>query len=373
MAKDYYETLGVSKDASSEEIKKAYKKLAKQHHPDLNNHSKESEEKFKEINEAYSVIGDEKKRSNYDRFGSSDNNYQGFSGFNEGDFGFSGFGGGADFEDIFSSFFGGGSRGGRRHQSQRGADLEFELVINLEDSVFGAKKTITIPRHETCSDCNGSGAESSSDVQTCPVCHGAGVEYRQMRTPFGIMRQSVTCSACGGQGKTIKNKCKTCHGTGRVKQTRKIEIAIPAGIDNGQRIRMTGEGEAGLNKSLAGDLYLHISIEEHEFFERDEYDLLCQVPISFSVAAIGGKVDIQTIDKKNVELKIPAGTQSHTTFRIPNEGVTKLHTKSRGNLYVTVVVEVPKSLTAEQKQLLKEFDKGSKKKKFFNRIKKIFE
>lgn len=375
MAKDYYETLGVQKNASKEEIKKAYKTLAKKYHPDLNNHSKDSEDKFKEINEAYSVLEDDKKRANYDRFGNQEGFQQGFNGgfdggFNQ-DFGFGTEGGDVDFDDIFSSFFGGGRR--RESQVRKGANLEYELEITLEEATFGVKKSVSIPRYEACKDCKGSGAESESDVTICPTCNGSGFEYKHIRSPFGVIRQSVTCSNCSGRGKTIKNKCKACHGQGRVKNTRKIEIEIPAGIDDSQTIRVAGQGEAGPNGGHAGDLFMHIRITEHEIFEREDFDLNCKVPISFSTAALGGKINVPTIDGKTVELTIPAGTQSHTTFRIPNYGVTKLHSKTRGNLYVTTIVDVPKNLTKEQKDTIKKLDKDMEKKSFFNRIKNMFE
>ena len=372
--KDYYETLGVSKEASKDEIRKAYKKLAKKYHPDLNNHSKESETKFKEINEAYSVLGDEKKRANYDSFGSSSDSYyeQGFGGFD--DFG-ANFGGGDPFgfDDLFSSFFGGGARRGTR-RNKRGSDLQYEISITLEEAVFGVKKTIEFPRYETCKDCNGKGAQNDSDVETCPTCKGSGATVRQMRTPFGVVRQQAVCSECNGEGKVIKNKCSTCSGHGRVRTQREIEINIPAGIDDNQRIRIENEGEAGEKGAPSGDLYILVRIQEHKFFERDNYDLYCKIPITFTEAALGAKVDAPTIDNKTIELKIPAGTQSHTTFRVSGQGVNRLHGRGRGDLFVKTIIRVPKSLSKEQKDLIKKLDKKSdKKNKFFNRLKDIFE
>jgi len=372
--KDYYEILGVTKDSSKEEIKKAYKKLAKQYHPDLNNHSKESEAKFKEINEAFSVLGDDKKKSNYDRFGSSSDSYyeQGFGGFDDfgANFGGEDFG----FDDLFSSFFGGGSRRGQGRRNRRGSDLQYEISINLEEAVFGVKKKINFPRFETCDKCHGNGAESNSDIINCSTCNGSGVVINQMRTPFGIVRQQTTCPNCHGEGKTIKNKCSKCHGQGRVKVNRELEISIPAGIDNGQRIRLEGEGEAGEKGTQSGDLYILIRIEEHKFFEREGDNLYCKVPITFSEAALGAKIDAPTIDDKTIELKIPPGTQSHTTFRIPGQGSNRVHGRGRGDLFVKVILAVPKQLTKEQKDLIKKLEgKNNKKNKFFNRLKNIFE
>jgi len=373
MAKDYYEILGVSRDASKEDIKKAYKRLAKKYHPDLNKHDKDAAEKFKEINEAYSVLSDDKKRANYDRFGHAEYDaHHGFSGFG------SGFGGinidlGDIFGDsIFDEFF--GFSRSKRKQPQRGADLRYDLEITLEEAAFGTDKHIIIPKLESCNACHGTGAKSPDDIKVCETCHGSGVHVRQQRTPFGIFQTQTTCSACKGTGKTIKKFCSVCDGHGRIEKTKKLIVKIPAGASDGMQLRLAGEGEAGELGSPPGDLYVVIHIKDHKIFSRKGNDLYIEVPISFTTAALGGEVEVPTLDGNSATLKIPAGTQTHTVFRMKEKGIPYLHGHGRGSQMVKVIVEVPSKLTKKQKELLKELDKLSKDnptKRFFEKVKKI--
>ena len=364
--KDYYDILGVSKEASRTEIKKAYKKLAKKYHPDLNKDNDESAEKFKDINEAASVLGDEKKRQHYDQFGSEGTQHGGFdsSNFNGYDFGGFGSGGSFDFGDIFEALFGGRRGRGRGAGPQRGADLRYDLEIELEDAAFGADKTLVIPRLEKCSRCGGSGAESEADIEICGQCHGSGVVNVVKRTPFGVFQSTTACPKCRGQGKQIKKECPVCDGTGLVKKTRKIEIKIPAGAQDGTRLRIAGEGEAGEKGGPNGDLYVVVHVREHKIFERHGDDLFVEVPISFAVAALGGEIDVPTLEGK-AELKIPSGTQTETVFRMRDKGIPNLRGLGKGSQNVRVTVEVPIKLSAKKKKLLKEFDKGLKKKNIF--------
>lgn len=361
--KDYYDILGVSKEASRTEIKKAYKKLAKKYHPDLNKDNPETAETFKDINEAASVLADEKKRQHYDQFGSEGTQYGGFDSGNFNGFDF-GSGGSFDFGDIFEALFGGRRGRGRGAAPQRGADLRYDLEIELEDAAFGADKTLVIPRLEKCSRCGGSGAESEADIEICGQCHGSGVVNIVKRTPFGVFQSTTTCPKCRGQGKQIKKECPVCDGTGLVKKTRKIEIKIPAGALDGTRLRIAGEGEAGEKGGPNGDLYVVIHVREHKIFERHGDDLFVEVPISFAVAALGGEVDIPTLEGK-AELKIPSGTQTETVFRMKGKGIPNLRGLGKGCQNVRVTVEVPAKLSAKQKKLIKEFDKGLKKKNIF--------
>jgi len=357
--KDYYNVLGVKKGASKEEIKKAYKKLAKKYHPDVNKTDDGAADRFKEINEAASVLGDDKKREQYDRFGTAD---PGFGG--QGAHGF-------DFGDIFDTFFGGGgsSFGGRR-RSRRGADLQYDMEIDLEEAAFGATKHIIIPKLETCDKCKGTGAKSESSIKTCDQCRGSGKVTRQQRTPFGIFQTTTTCRRCNGSGKMIKDFCPLCDGQGRVKKSRKIEIKIPKGVTNGSRLRISGEGEAGEAGSQSGDLYIVLHIRPHDIFDRSGNDLYTQAKISFVLAALGGEIEAPTIEGKNAIIKIPAGTQPGTIFRLSGKGMPSLHGYGTGDLKVKVDIEVPKKLGKKQKELLKEFDKDMKKNKtLFERIK----
>lgn len=369
MSDNYYEILGVDKNASQEEIKKAYKKIAKKYHPDLNKDNPDAESKFKEANEAFSVLGNQQKRAQYDQFGKA--GAQGGFGGGAGA-GFDGFdfGGGADpFSDIFDSFFGGR---GRRRGPQRGADLQYDFTITLEDAFKGVKKNITIPKYDTCSRCDGTGGENDSDVITCHTCHGAGKVTQQQRTPFGVFQSTTTCPTCRGKGKTIENACHVCGGLGKEKVEKKLEIKIPAGVESGNQLRVAGEGEAGEPGAGHGDLYIRIYVEEHEIFTREGEDILTTVPISFAQAALGSEVDVPTLQGA-ASLKIPAGTQSGTTFRMRGKGMPILNSHSYGDEMVTVEIETPKKLSKKQQELLKEFDSSVKEKPyegFLDKVKK---
>ncbi|MEA3378888.1 MAG: molecular chaperone DnaJ [Nanoarchaeota archaeon] len=360
MAKDYYQTLGVSKDSSKEEIKKAYKKLAKKYHPDLN---KDSAEKFKEINEAYSILGNENKKANYDRFGTADDRFSGFQGGFQGGFG--------DFEeDIFSDIFGSFFHGSRRKAVRKGADLKDELEIKFEDAAFGVKKKIKINKMIRCNQCNGTGSENE-EFEPCSACHGTGTIAKKFRTPFGVIQQSATCNVCGGRGRVIKNKCTKCKGHGRVKEQKTITITIPAGVNNGSTLRVSNEGEAGEMGGPNGDLYIQIFVQPHKFFERQGDDILVDFPITFAQAALGGEVLIPTL-KSNVKMKIPAGTQSHTFFKLKNKGFPSLEGYAQGDELVRVIIKTPKHLTPKQKNALKDlFNKEKLKieKGFFDKVK----
>ncbi len=365
MAKDYYKILGVDKNASKEEIKKAYKRLAKKYHPDLNK-DPGAAEKFKEINEAASVLGDDEKRARYDRYGDANPN---FSGFDFRDF--SGFGHESDFDfgDIFDMFFGGGMRP-RGRRSYRGSDLRFDLTLDLEEVAEGVEKTIKLPRLEKCTKCNGTGAKESSDIITCSQCHGSGRVTRTRRTPFGIFQTTATCSACQGEGTVIKNKCPKCRGLGRVQNSSKIKIKIPPGVEDGTRLRIANEGEAGIKGGPSGDLYVVIHVRKHRLFERHGDDLYIEIPISFAQAALGDTIEIPTLNGK-AKLKIPPGTESHTIFKIKGKGLPSLHSSRKGSQKVRVIIQTPKKLTKKQVELLKEFEKlsgESPSKNFFKRI-----
>ncbi len=358
--KDYYKILGVSKNSTKEEIKAAYKKLAKQYHPDLNK-SPDAAEKFKEINEAAAVLGDDSKRAQYNQFGAAGEQFQGFSGFDFSDF-MSDIGGfGTDFDRIFENFFGGTQRTRRR---QKGSDLRYDMEIELEDAAFGATKTITVPRLEECDKCKGTGAESPKDIVSCDECNGRGVTTRTQRTPFGLFSTTTTCRKCRGQGKYIKNKCQECDGKGIVRKTRKIEVKIPAGAAEGTNLRIQGEGEAGESGTAAGDLYIVTYVKPHKLFERQGNDIYVKVPIPFTIATLGGEIEVPTL-KGKATLKIPAGTQSNTVFRMKGLGIPELRSHHVGSQNVEVYITVPEKLTKKQKQLLEEFEKESKKEKGF--------
>lgn len=378
MANEYYETLGVQKGANQDEIKKAYKKLAKKYHPDLNRDNPNAENKFKEINEAYKVLGDEKSRSNYDRFGSADPQAQGFGGFGGG--GFSG--GNVDLGDIFEDFFGGNPFGGgrgRRGQSsnrpRRGADLRYDLNISLEDAYNGKTITIEVPKVDECSRCNGSGAYSKDYITTCETCHGTGNVKVTQRTPFGMFSQTATCPKCHGVGKSIDKTCPKCNGTGREEIVKTIEVKIPKGVDSESRLRLSGEGEAGFFGGPKGDLYTFITVEEHDIFERDTDDIEIEIPISYVQAALGDEIEVPTLAGK-AKMKIPAGTQSETKFRLKNKGMPHLNSSFHGDQYVKVSISVPKKLSKKEEDLLKQYDKFAKDrfsyKSFFDKIKDAF-
>ncbi len=360
MAKDYYEILGIPKNASKEEIKKAYKNLAKQYHPD--NKKTGDEEKFKEINESASVLGNEKKRQQYDQFGDADAFKQssGFSGFDFSNFGFD-FGDTAsfDFGDIFDRFFGGNIFRTRR----RGADLKYDLEINLEDAAFGAKKEIFISKLTKCNKCHGSGAHSEADIISCDQCNGAGIYKQTRRTPGGIFATTTTCRNCHGSGEMIKKKCNICDGHGRIEKEKKIEITIPEGVNNGTRLRIREEGEYDKE---AGDLYVDIHVNDHKYFEREGDNIYFDMPITFTQAALGTNIEVPTL-KGKAKLKIPAGTQPGTLFRMKGKGIPNLHSGEVGDQYVKAKVIVPKNMNKKQKELLKEFSKVENK-GFFNKI-----
>jgi molecular chaperone DnaJ len=370
--RDYYEVLGLSKSASKDEIKKAYRKLVKVYHPDVSKEA-DAEVKFKEVQEAYEILSDDQKRAHYDQYGHTDPN-QGFGGFGGGDFGGS-FGG---FEDIFSSFFGGG--GGRRRDPnapRQGSDLQYSMTLSFEEAVFGLEKEISIPREESCGTCKGSGAKAGTAKETCSHCKGAGQVNVEQNTPFGRIVNRRTCNHCSGTGQIIKEKCSTCHGAGRVRKTQKINVKIPAGVDDGQQIRMSGQGEAGVNGGPSGDLYIVFQVRGHEFFERDGDDIYCEMPLTFTQVALGDEVEIPTLYGK-VKLKIPAGTQTGTKFRLKGKGVKNVRGYGQGDQHVIVRVMTPTKLSSQQKELLKQFSEdGSvsydeKQENLFNRLKRAF-
>ncbi|RMF20021.1 MAG: molecular chaperone DnaJ [Gammaproteobacteria bacterium] len=366
--RDYYEVLGVSREATAVEIKKAYRKLAMRYHPDRNPGDKEAEEKFKEANEAYEVLSDESKRSAYDQFG-----HAGVDGQAGGGFG----GGGPSFSDIFGDVFGDIFGGGRSSRSNRGADLRYTLELDLEEAVRGKTVEIRVPSHVRCEECNGSGAEKGSSPETCSTCHGAG----QVRMQQGFFSVQQTCPRCRGAGKIIRVPCRKCHGAGVVEEEKTLSVKVPPGVDTGDRIRLAGEGEPGLNGGPSGDLYVQIAVREHHLFVRDGNNLYCEVPISIVDAALGGELEIPTLDGR-LKLKIPAETQTGKLFRLRGKGVTPLRGGAPGDLLCRVVVETPVNLTSRQKELLREFqslmdDKhgkhSPKKSSWFEGVKKFFE
>ncbi|MGI6065136.1 MAG: molecular chaperone DnaJ [Bacillota bacterium] len=373
--RDYYEVLGVSRTASEDEIKKAYKKLAKKYHPDLNPDSKTAEEKFKEVNEAYEVLSNPDKRAGYDQFGHAGANGTGGFDFGGG-FGGADFGG---FGDIFDMFFGGTHGGaGQRRGPQRGADLRVDLTITFEEAAFGVEKDVEIPRLENCDVCGGSGAEPGTQPQTCPVCRGSGKVRSAQATPFGQFQTVKTCHRCRGTGTIIENICKHCAGSGKVRKVRKIHVKIPAGVDSGSRLRVANEGEAGELGGPPGDLYVYLSVRPHKVFKRENDDVYCEFPISFVQAALGFEAEVPTLDGK-VKLNIPEGTQTGTSFRLRGRGIPKLRGYGRGDHFVKVKVITPTKLNDEQKKLLRELDASlsdnqqtEKAKGFFNKVKDAF-
>ena len=356
--RDYYDVLGVDKSADATAIKKAYRKLAMKYHPDKNPGDKEAEEKFKEINEAYEVLSDETKRRNYDQFGHEGVNGQGFGG--AGGFGGQGFGGFDDiFGDIFGDMFGWGFSGGsrqRRRGPERGADIKQRVNISFEEAAFGKKVQVKINRSEECDQCHGSGAKPGTSKKTCPTCHGSGQVQSVQRTPFGNIASTRTCSTCNGEGEVIDSPCSKCHGKGSIRKTKTIEVDIPAGIDNGQMIKLGGQGELGTRGGPRGDLYIEVNVQSHPLFTRDGYDVYLEMPITFAQATLGDKIQVPTLDGK-VEYEVPEGTQTGTVFRLKGKGIPKLKSNVRGDQYVKVTVEIPKKLNEKQKELVREFAK----------------
>ncbi|MFH1126840.1 MAG: molecular chaperone DnaJ [archaeon] len=384
--KDYYDLLGVSKNASPDEIKRAYRKLARKYHPDVNPDNKEAENKFKEINEAFEVLSNPQKRTQYDQFGHAafqqggPGGGGGFSGFGGG---FGGGGGFSSFEDIFSGGFDdifnvfSGMRGqDTRQRARPGADLRYDIKITIEEAYAGVSKKIDVPRFERCEICKGTGAKSGTSKKTCSKCNGSG-QVRQVRRSFlGQMVTIGTCDRCNGQGTVIETPCPECSGSGRVKRTRTIEVNIPEGVDEGSHLRIAGEGEAGFNGAQSGDLYIVIHVEPHKIFDRYENDLYCKTTIGIAQATLGDEIEIPTI-KGKAKLKIPPGTQSHTIFRLRGQGMPDVHGRGIGDQQVKVVIDIPKKLTKKQKELIEEYAKETKQsatvgKGFFDKMKEYF-
>ncbi len=358
--RDYYEVLGLNKSASDDEIKKAYRKLAKQYHPDMNPGDKVAEEKFKEVNEAYAVLSDPDKKAKYDQFGhAAFDPSMGGAGF--GDFG------GFDFGDIFSSFFGGGGGGGqRRNAPQRGEDLQYRITLTFEEAAFGCKKDISYGRVERCSECGGSGAAKGTSPETCPTCGGSGQVRSSQRTAFGVFQTTHACDNCRGTGKIIKNPCHNCNGKGYVKIQKKLTVTIPAGIDNGEYLKVSGQGNEGRNGGYAGDLIVAVSVRAHPIFERDGNNIYCEIPITFVEAALGAEIDVPTLGEP-VKYTIPEGTQSGTSFTVRGAGIVSTRTGRKGDLVFRVAVEVPKNLNEKQKQMLRDFAEESGQKNYTKR------
>ncbi len=381
--RDFYEVLGVAKDASEADIKNAYRKKAKKYHPDLNPGDQESEAKFKEVNEAYEVLSSQEKKQRYDQFGHAGVDPSYGAGPGAGGFG-GGFNGGAvDLGDIFETFFGGGFGGGFGRQQRnpnaprKGSDIRVSLVLSFMEAVHGVTKTINITRQEICPDCSGSGAEKGTTADTCSDCNGSGVIIASKRTAFGTMQESRPCPRCSGKGKIIKSPCHSCRGSGRVGVPKKIELKIPAGVDDDQNIVQRGMGDAGLNSGPAGDLIVIITVRPDSMFERDRYDVYVNIPITFSQAVLGAKVTVPTIDGK-VEYTVPEGTQSGKTFRLKNKGIPYVNGRGRGDQYVRVTIEIPKKLSKAQRDALNKFENTLKednyenRKSFFKGMKDLF-
>ena len=373
--RDYYEVLGIQKGASEDEIKKAYKKLARKYHPDMNPGDKEAEEKFKEVNEANEVLSDPEKKARYDQFGFAgvDPNYGAGAGGGA-------YGGGFDFGDlgdIFGSFFGGGFGGGQRRNPnapQRGESIRASVSVSFTEAAFGCEKSVTLERSEQCPTCKGNGCAPGTTPEICPDCHGTGTVQTRRQTPMGVFASNGPCRKCGGTGRLIHQPCPDCRGTGAVRKRKTIKVAIPAGIDHGQTISLRGQGNAGKNGGPAGDLLITITVRPHELFRREGTSVLCEAPITFTQAVLGAELEIPTIDGK-VKYNLPAGTQGDTTFRLKGKGIPRLNKSGRGDQYVTVSIQVPTNLSAEAKSALRAFDSAMKhkeahKKGFFDKGKR---
>ena len=368
--RDYYEVLGVSKDASSDDLKKAYRKLAKQYHPDMNPGDKTAETKFKEVNEAYEVLNDPAKRQRYDQFGHAgvDPSYGG-GGAGYGGGGFGGF----DVGDIFESFFGGGfsgfggsSRTRNPNGPIRGNDINVTLGLSFMEAAKGCKQQIQVQRLEKCDVCGGSGAKSGTTAETCTECGGTGQVKVSQRTPIGVIQTTRTCSKCSGKGKVIKEPCPDCRGMGRVRHTRTLEVSVPAGIDDGQTFVLRGQGDQGVNGGPSGDVNIMVTLRPDTLFERDGFDVWCDIPITFSQAVLGDEITVPTIDGK-VKYTVPEGTQSGTVFRLRNKGIQYVNGRGRGDQYVKVNIEVPRNLTGKQKEALRKFEELSTEKNYEKR------
>ncbi|CAA7599380.1 DnaJ domain protein [Acididesulfobacillus acetoxydans] len=367
MKRDYYEVLGLGKGAGDAEIKQAYRKLARQYHPDVNPGNKEAEEKFKEATEAYDVLSDPEKKARYDQFG--------HAGVDPNAGGFGGFGGGFEggFGDIFDMFFGGGG-GGRHAGPQRGADLRYDMSLTFEEAAFGVEKEIQIPRLETCPDCQGSGAAAGTHPSTCSQCRGTGQVKTAQRTPFGQFQTVRTCPACHGEGKIVLSPCKTCAGQGKIRRVKTVNINVPAGSEDGLNLRLNGDGEAGAKGGPPGDLYIVLHVKPHKFFERQGNDVYCEVPITMVQAALGAEIEVPTLDG-NVKMKVPEGTQTSSVFRLRGHGIPYRRGNGRGDQHVQVLVTVPTKLNEKQKELLREFAESASeqqqmgKKSFFDKVK----
>ncbi len=372
--RDYYEVLGISKGASEDEIKKAYKKLARKYHPDMNPGDKNAEEKFKEINEANEVLSDPEKKARYDRFGfagvdpsygAGGGAYSSAGGFDFGDLG-----------DLFGSFFGGGFGSSRANPNapQRGESLRTSVTVSFEEAAFGCEKEISIERVETCDSCHGTGCEKGTTAEVCPDCRGSGMVQQRRQTPLGFMSTSSPCPRCGGKGKIIHQPCKACRGSGQLRRRKTLKVTIPAGIDNGQTISLRGQGNAGRNGGSPGDLLIAVAVRPHEVFRREGTSVLCEAPITFTQAVLGAELEIPTIDGK-VKYTIPEGTQSGTTFRLKGKGIPGLNGRARGDQYVTVYIETPRNLNREQKEALRKFSETlgesnyEQRKSFFGKFK----
>ena len=373
MAKqDFYEILGVSKSANADELKRAYRKLAMQYHPDRNAGDKGAEQKFKDLNEAYDILKDDQKRAAYDRFGHAAFEQGGARG--PGDFGFAAGG----FADIFDEVFGEMMGGGRRGQGgpNRGSDLRYNLEVSLEEAFRGKQTTIRVPNLVACEQCKGSGAEAGSKPITCPTCHGRGRVRRQQ----GFFTLEQTCTGCQGAGRVIDNPCKACGGQGRVRREKTLSVNIPAGVEDGIRIRLAGEGEVGVRGAAAGDLFIFISVAQHRIFQRDGANIYCRVPLPMTTAALGGTVEVPTVDGSRTRVTVPAGTQSGYQFRLRSKGMTVLRSPARGDMFIEAVVETPVNLSKRQQELLREFEKEGENRRthpesegFFARVKEFFE
>ena len=371
--RDYYEVLGIQKGASEDEIKKAYKKLARKYHPDMNPGDKEAEEKFKEVNEANEVLSDPEKKARYDQFGFAgvDPNYGAGAGGGA-------YGGGFDFGDlgdIFGSFFGGGFGGGQRRNPnapQRGESIRASVSVSFTEAAFGCEKSVTLERSEQCPTCKGNGCAPGTTPEICPDCHGTGTVQTRRQTPMGVFASNGPCRKCGGTGRLIHQPCPDCRGTGAVRKRKTIKVTIPAGIDHGQTISLRGQGNAGKNGGPAGDLLITVMVQPHELFRRDGVDVFCEAPITFAQAVLGAELEIPTIDGK-VKYSIPEGTQTGTVFRLKGKGIPVLNGRGRGDQYVTVTIETPRNLNKEQKEALRRFSETlgesnyEKRKSFFKK------